>query len=557
VKIFGTIYPFVETGSGSYMLGRHVANFEFLRALLSANEFDEYHLFCMNASHVRMTVDKINHVSLPAKIGGKIKIFKYDDLINRLKVTEYYVFHLGGWGYFFAGLVHLRNNYAKAPFPITGVIHSMNGVETNYHAHKIIYAPLMPYDTVVCTSEAGRRVFNKTVDGVSEALNLHGAKVSYSGGTKMIPLGVDDDFEPPADKLTCRRKLGLPEDAFITLMLGRFSIQTKMDLFPALQCQKRLTQAKLLRPAHMVIAGGGTAKDIMLVKEMILELGIGDSTTLVTNFETHKKTLLYGAADAYLSVSDNIQETFGISVVEAMMAGVPPVVSDINGYKELLEHDVHGFKVPTCWIEHFDRAKLAEIMNFETMQLMLAQCMAVDSEVMYESLFTLATEPERAEKMGAAAKEHARGNYSWFEIMKQYHAMWDALWLQAKNSEALPFNVENAFINEYLKVFSHYPTMRLSDELICRITPVGRNALADGRVPASYEDIQSLLEVDYQGAILGTLSNGDFSVGDIIKRRPSGMSESDAGFNILWMAKYSLLAISKIENSHVDAHFLT
>mgnify|MGYP001333871824 CR=1 FL=1 len=39
-------------------------------------------------------------------------------------------------------------------------------------------------------------------------------------------------------------------------------------------------------------------------------------------------------ADVFVSLSDNIQETFGLAPVEAMASGLPVVVSDWDGYKD-------------------------------------------------------------------------------------------------------------------------------------------------------------------------------------------------------------------------------
>ncbi len=59
------------------------------------------------------------------------------------------------------------------------------------------------------------------------------------------------------------------------------------------------------------------------------------------------KAGLYGAADVFLSLSDNIQETFGLTVVEALAAGLPVVASDWDGYKALVRDGISGYLVPT------------------------------------------------------------------------------------------------------------------------------------------------------------------------------------------------------------------
>ncbi len=55
----------------------------------------------------------------------------------------------------------------------------------------------------------------------------------------------------------------------------------------------------------------------------------------------------WASADVFCSLSDNIQETFGIVPIEAMAAGLPVVVSDWDGYKDTVRDGIDGFRIPT------------------------------------------------------------------------------------------------------------------------------------------------------------------------------------------------------------------
>ncbi len=54
----------------------------------------------------------------------------------------------------------------------------------------------------------------------------------------------------------------------------------------------------------------------------------------------------WAAADVFVSLSDNIQESFGITPVEAMAAGLPCLVSDWDGYRDTVVHGETGFRIP-------------------------------------------------------------------------------------------------------------------------------------------------------------------------------------------------------------------
>src|SRR3546814_3034291 len=57
----------------------------------------------------------------------------------------------------------------------------------------------------------------------------------------------------------------------------------------------------------------------------------------------------WAAADVFVSLSDNIQESFGITPVEAMAAGLPCIVSDWDGYRDTVVDGETGILVPT-WV---------------------------------------------------------------------------------------------------------------------------------------------------------------------------------------------------------------
>ena len=59
-----------------------------------------------------------------------------------------------------------------------------------------------------------------------------------------------------------------------------------------------------------------------------------------------EKKLALAAADLFCSPSDNLQETFGLSVLEAMASSLPVVASDWDGYRDLVVHGRTGWLVP-------------------------------------------------------------------------------------------------------------------------------------------------------------------------------------------------------------------
>ena len=171
MKLFGTAQPFIESQEDSFKIGRLVANYEFFISLFKYSDFDEFHLFCPTFANCKLTEKKISQEDIPEVRKAKIKIFHITSLKKSIAENNYHIFHLGGWGYFFPGLTHIRNIYSQKPFPVTGVTHSLNAQEASFHALRICTAPVQPYDSIVCTSNCGKKVLGKLFEATENNFN--------------------------------------------------------------------------------------------------------------------------------------------------------------------------------------------------------------------------------------------------------------------------------------------------------------------------------------------------------------------------------------------------
>ena len=120
------------------------------------------------------------------------------------------------------------------------------------------------------------------------------------------------------------------------------------------------------------------------------------------------------AADIAVSLVDNPQETFGLAVAEAMAAGVPLVVSDWNGYRDLVRDGIDGFRVPTRWASVARQASIPlgwqQLLGLEPYPKVagaLAQLVQVDTQAAEAACLTLLTRSELRRAMGAAARQRA------------------------------------------------------------------------------------------------------------------------------------------------------
>ena len=100
---------------------------------------------------------------------------------------------------------------------------------------------------------------------------------------------------------------------------------------------------KILDKYHdskLVIAGKGGMLDEL--KAEAEALGIGDKVYFTGYLNAKQVQKMYKCAD--VAVFPSTYEPFGIVALEAMLAGVPTVVSDVGGLDEIVKHGVTGMK---------------------------------------------------------------------------------------------------------------------------------------------------------------------------------------------------------------------
>jgi glycosyltransferase involved in cell wall biosynthesis len=150
---------------------------------------------------------------------------------------------------------------------------------------------------------------------------------------------------------------------------------------------------------------------------------------------------IWSAADIFLSFSDNIQETFGLTPVEAMAAGLPAVVTDWDGYRDTIAHGVDGFRIPTI----APRAGLGRDlayhhangwMGYELYLVSASLMTSMDHRAAVEALTALVMDPDLRRRMGEAGRRRAYAEFNWSVIIPQYQAFWGELAARRQAAQA-------------------------------------------------------------------------------------------------------------------------
>jgi len=92
--------------------------------------------------------------------------------------------------------------------------------------------------------------------------------------------------------------------------------------------------------SKLIIAGKGGMTDQL--KAQVEAMGLQNKVHFTGYLNAKQVSKMYKCAD--VSVFPSTYEPFGIVALEAMLAGVPIVVSDVGGLNEIVEHRVDGMK---------------------------------------------------------------------------------------------------------------------------------------------------------------------------------------------------------------------
>jgi glycosyltransferase involved in cell wall biosynthesis len=157
----------------------------------------------------------------------------------------------------------------------------------------------------------------------------------------VINPGVDPAPPDPRPRALQRRALGLPDDRFVAGVVGRWQPGKGQDRF-------LLALAELRRrglDVHGVLVGGdafGLSPAFADgVRAMVGELGLDDRVTLTG--QVPDATCYIRTFDVLVCPSTT--ESFGIALVEAMLAGVPVVSTAKGGPASFIEPGVSGVMV--------------------------------------------------------------------------------------------------------------------------------------------------------------------------------------------------------------------
>lgn len=462
------------------LMGRQAAGHGFLRAAVQARGENPVHAFTGTTS---------------AADGFKAIVRKIDLAATVEWIHTEHLHRVADVGVLFladatvATHAKMRQRVGLTAFSFCGVTHTTASHGAMDEIAGLLREPVAPWDALICTStsvvETVRRIHEAEADYLRWRL---GPDVRIQGPQlPLIPLGVHcgDFVFSEATRTAARTALALQADEVACLFTGRLVFHAKAHphaMFRGLQLAAQRSGKRLA----LILSGWFPNADIEAAfRDGARDFAPDVRLIVIDGRQPVGREHSWAAADLFISLSDSIQETFGLTPIEAMAAALPVVVTDWDGYKDTVRDGVDGFRVRT-WAPDtgagvaLARAHENQTLNYDSYCWAATAATAVDIGQVADAVAALAADPDLRRRMGEAGRARARAVYDWAVVFRQHQELWADLNARRRAAAADPAlqdhlgrmpRASSARLDPF-QAFGHYPT-----ELL---TPQARLALAPG-----------------------------------------------------------------------------
>ncbi len=197
-----------------------------------------------------------------------------------------------------------------------------------------------------------------------------------SNKTQIIPNGIDVNSFQPGDANQLRISLAIPPKAPIISFIG--GLNKRKD--PITFIRAAAIISKVRPDTHFLIVGEQSDSEIVSkIYSLIKEFDLVESCHLLG----YRRDIANILSASTVHTSTSIQETFGLTLIEAMALGKPIVATHCGGPEEVIINGETGFLLPPC-----------------------------DSNAIAEKILYLINHPDFAVKMGQTANKRVKQCFS-------------------------------------------------------------------------------------------------------------------------------------------------
>jgi starch synthase len=443
-------------------------------------------------------------------------------------------------------------------YSICGITHSLSESRVIAAIQNILVAPLHQWDALICTSAAARRTVQEILMHWADHLkDRFGGSIEIPIQLAVIPLGVDapgfcrTDAKIASGRVL-RQRLGIPDGAVVALYFGRFDFLTKSHPTPTFMAFARAAREVRSIDLRLLMTGQFANPVVEGEIRQLARKFCGDvAVHWVDGSDANASAASWAAADFFVSLPDNLQETFGLTPLEAMASSLPCLVSDWSGLRDTVVDGETGFLVPTRMPSKDQSAMVMTRAAFGAESLddsmgALSQVVQVDIAYAAKRIALLAENPELRRKLGSSGRGRIERDYDWPIILRRYEEFWHELGaIRGRALKGGPRKAQAALAGhtDPFVAFAHFATWRIGDETTVRFPQSGAPyPLAEILENRSHQLLLPLLVAasDLRD-ILKFLEERSALSAAAVQARFAHLRQEKVALSLLWMAKFGLI----------------
>jgi len=253
-------------------------------------------------------------------------------------------------------------------------------------------------------------------------------------------------------------------------------------------------------------------------------------------------------ADVAMSLPDNLQETFGLVVIEAMSRGLPVIGTDWNGYRDLIVDGDTGFLIPTLMVRGATAQATTRLVfglvNYDHFLAECSQAAAVDSEAATAALARLVGDADLRRRMGDSGRRRVLERFTWEHVVRAYETLWAEqdrevrAWNPPQDRDSGP-----ATFRAPEQSFASHPSAWLSDADLVRAS-AGADAALPRFVALALTNVvgdRRSRDLQVMGRLLRSAEEHR-PIGDVAAElERTGLDAAQARATVAWLLKYGLL----------------
>jgi glycosyltransferase involved in cell wall biosynthesis len=528
-------------------LGIDVATREFIRAFFRFSKQKVFPCICPNTAALDQfkryaEIEQVNpercfgvNQNDPIQIERAGHLFRYDPGILK---------HV--WG---------RRQFGQRRYSISGLLHTSSTDNVMEIIGQYLTAPTQKWDALICPSKAIKSAALNIIDNWQQYLKERtGGNFKCPIQFPVIPLGVDTDYFNKISgyqkREEQRKVLGLEEEELAILFTGRLNFVAKANPLPLLMgVEKAAKETK--KQIRLIFCGYfNDETNEKAFSEAAAKICNLARVSFVRHGDKNFPDGFWAGADIFCSLVDNIQESFGLTPVEAMASGIPVIVSDWNGYRDTVRDGVDGYTIPTLAPSKNSGNELAYKYfsgqnNYGDYLGAIQQSISIDFDILSKALKQLIENPSLRRKMGDSGKERANYLYNWPNIISAYEELWEELDERRSADEeinplktGIPFHPSRP---DPFDMFASFPTRQFSEkgkiELVISTWPKVIE-LISLKVGLVYPD--SLIDLEILPALFDKLKdNSPIVIRALIALLPE-FNTTDLKLTLAWLVKLGI-----------------